>query len=256
MEAVLYQTHGRHIAIISLNRPEVYNAINDQIAQQLDALVKKTEQDKDIRVVILTSTSEKAFCAGADLNLIASGKTNELYTEDGGFAGFVFAKRRKPWIAAVNGFSLAGGTELCLACDLVVATSAAKFGLPEVKRGLIAGAGGVYRLPQMLPAKIAAEALLTGAQISAEKALQYGMINRIVPADTVLDEALKLAEEIAQNSPNAVQNCLAFVQQMAGKTEIELQKECTDLFLDIVKSADALEGSRAFVEKRPPVWNS
>ncbi len=256
MNAVKLEMIGDHIAKISLNRPDAYNAINDEITQAMDAIVKQTEADSNIRVVILTGSGDKAFCAGADLKMLSQGRGAELYTPDGGFAGFVYAKKTKPWIAAVNGFALAGGTELCLACDMIVATENAKFGLPEVKRGLIAGAGGVFRLPKALPEKIAMEVILTGNHFDTAFAFQHGLVNKVASADELLPVAIKLAEDIAVNSPNSVRESMAFIKNMGTKSEHQLMGESTQLFIKISQSADAMEGTLAFVEKRPPVWQN
>ena len=167
---VLYEVVDGHIAVITLNRPEVRNAVNPQLAAACEYLIRKVEADDDIRVAILTSSNDKVFCAGADLAAISSGNGAGIATKDGGFAGFVDAKRDKPWIAAVKGYALAGGGELCLACDMIVASEDAKFGLPEVKRGLFAGAGGVHRLPRALPRNIALELVATGDSLGAQRA--------------------------------------------------------------------------------------
>ena len=148
----------------------------------LEAIVKRIEDDPEIRVAILTSSEPRVFCAGADLGAVASGKGAGMETPGGGFAGFVYAQRLKPWIAAVEGLALAGGCEICLACDMIVASEAARFGLPEVKRGLMAGAGGVHRLANVLPRNIAAELIATGDPIDAARAHAHGLVNRLVPA--------------------------------------------------------------------------
>lgn len=256
MSAVNYEILQDHIALVTINRPDAYNAINNEVAQEMDAIVKKTEADESIRVVILTGAGEKAFCAGADLKMIAAGRGAELNTPDNGFGGFVYAKRSKPWIAAVNGFALAGGTELCLACDMIIATDNSKFGLPEVKRGLVAGAGGMFRLPKMLPEKIAMEVICTGNHFDAIFAEKHGLVNKIVNTEYLMSTAIKLAEDIAVNSPNSVKESMAFVKNMGNLSEAELIQASDVLFEKILTSADALEGTQAFVEKRAPIWNS
>ena len=168
--AVLFERAGAHVALVTINRPAARNAVNGAVAQGMEAAVRETEADPAIRAVVLTGAGDAAFCAGADLKEVSAGGGAALWTEGGGFAGFVFAPRTKLWIAAVNGAALAGGTEIALACDLVVAAESASFGLPEVKRGLIAAAGGLYRLPRALPRAIALELIATGGRIDARRA--------------------------------------------------------------------------------------
>lgn len=256
MLAVLFDKINTHVALVTLNRPEAYNAINDEVALLLDKYVKQTEADPDIRVVLLTGAGEKAFCAGADLKMIASGRGKELGTVDNGFAGFVYAKRTKPWIAMVDGFALAGGTELCLACDMICASENSKFGLPEVTRGLVAGAGGMFRLPKMISEKVAIELLCTGGQLSAKRAYDLGLINRLVASTELRSVTEELANAIAANSPNSIRKTLAFAKASLSKSESECISESNALFEEILLSEDAMEGTKAFVEKRPPVWKS
>ena len=160
--AVTLERLPDHVALVTLNRPEARNAVNGDVAQGLEAAIDATEADDDVWLVILTGSGDAAFCAGADLKAVSSGQGQGLRTERGGFAGFVHATRRKPWIAAINGPALAGGCEIALACELRVAVPTARFGLPEVKRGLVASAGGLYRLPRALPQALALEMILTG----------------------------------------------------------------------------------------------
>ncbi|WP_304235817.1 enoyl-CoA hydratase-related protein [Jiulongibacter sediminis] len=254
MSAVLYEQIDENIALVRLNRPEAYNAINGEVTEQMAEIVSKTEADPKIRAVILTGNGEKAFCAGVDLKLISAGKGELLQSDQYGFAGFVYAKRNKPWIAAVNGFALAGGMELCLACDLILASAGSKFGLPEVTRGLIAGAGGLFRLPKVLPSRIATELILTGRQLTAEEALSFGMINKLTSKEELIEEAIKLAKTIASNSPNSIKESLSFMRNAEGKTEDELIPVSDELFKAIQLTDDAKEGTLAFVEKRAPVW--
>ncbi|NQD97146.1 enoyl-CoA hydratase, partial [Pseudomonas sp. CrR25] len=176
------------------NRPAARNAVNTEVAQALDAIVQRTENDPEIRVVVLTASGDQVFCAGADLKVVAAGNVDSLFTEEGGFAGFVESQRSKPWIAAVNGLALAGGLEILLACDLLVASAHAAFGLPEVKRGLMALAGGLYRLPRALPRAVALELIVTGENLTAERAWQLGLVNHLVERERVLPKALALAE--------------------------------------------------------------
>lgn len=255
MSAISYELIEQNIALVTLNRPESYNAINEEVTQRMEEIVEQTENDQQVRVVILTGAGEKAFCAGADLKVLSAGKGDSIHSKKNGFGGFVYAKRTKPWIAAVNGFALAGGTEFCLACEMIVAAEGAKFGLPEVKRGLIAGAGGLFRLPAAIPQKIANEMILTGKHFDAALAYQYGMINSVVKKEDLLHSARSLAREIMLNSPNSIKESMHFMSEMNGKDTGQLIKESNQLFVDILESEDAKEGTLAFVEKREPRWN-
>ena len=192
--AVLVQRLADHIALVTLNRPQARNAVNGAVAQALQAAVDQTEADPNVWVVVLTGAGPDVFCAGADLKEVSAGRSALLRTERSGFAGFVYGERSKPWIAAVNGKALAGGCEIALACDLIVASDHAAFGLPEVLRGLMAAAGGVFRLPRALPPKIAIELILTAGQIDAQRALAFGLVNAVVPRAQLLSEAQALAQ--------------------------------------------------------------
>ena len=253
---VLFRVTTDHIAVVTLNRPAVRNAINSKIAWRLDELVKRIEADENIRVAILASSHERVFCAGADLKEISEHPGDLLLhsTPDSGFAGFVDAQRSKPWIAAVRGAALAGGCELVLACDMIVASEDATFGLPEVKRGLFAGAGGVYRLPRVLPRHIAFEMIATGDPLSAENAARYGFVNRVAPSEGVLDTALHLAQQIAVNAPMSVRESLAAARLSAEKSDQEMRAISAMVCAKIFTSEDAQEGPRAFLEKRAPNW--
>jgi enoyl-CoA hydratase len=251
---VLFERHGEHIALLTLNRPEVRNAINGALASRLDALVKQTEQDDSIRVVILASSNARVFCAGADLSEISKGRADTLSTPDGGFAGFADAKRSKPWIAAVQGFALAGGCELALACDMIVASDDARFGLPEVKRGLFAGAGGVHRLPRAIPRNIALELIATGDPMDADRAYALGLLNRVVPSDAVAETAIALAEAIAVNAPISVRESLIVARLSSEKSDAELRILSFAGAARVFESEDSREGPLAFLEKRPARW--
>jgi enoyl-CoA hydratase len=251
---VLYDLVDGHIAVITLNRPEVRNAVNPELAAAVEWLIKKVEADDTVRVAILTSSNDRVFCAGADLAAISSGRGAGIATADGGFAGFVDAKRDKPWIAAVKGYALAGGGELCLACDMIVASEDAKFGLPEVKRGLFAGAGGVHRLPRALPRNIALELVATGDPMEARRAYELGLVNRLAPTDQVLAVALELARAIAVNAPISVRESLKVARLSSEATDAELRKISGEASMRVMTTADAREGPRAFLEKRAPQW--
>ncbi len=256
MTAVTLERLPGHVALVTIDRPEARNAINGEVAAGLEAAVDATEADDDIRAVVLTGAGREAFCAGADLKEVSAGRGSALRTERGGFAGFVYRERSKPWIAAVNGKALAGGTELVLACDLVVAVRQAAFGLPEVLRGLIAAAGGLYRLPRAIPPNIALELILTAGQLDAERAHGFGLVNRLVAdVEGLREAALALAAEIARNAPVAVRQSLRVAREAnSGLDETALRALTRDAFEHVAASEDFKEGPRAFIEKRAPRW--
>ena len=241
------------VAIITLNRPEARNAMSNEVANAVEAALDDFEADDAITVVIITGAGS-TFCAGADLKKVAKGKGGELITKRGGFGGIVTRTFPKPLIAAVNGPALAGGFEIVLACDLVVAAQDARFGLPEVKRGLFAAAGGLIRLPKRIPRVLATELAITGDPIDADRALQLGLVNQVVPTPEVLDAALALAERIAVNGPLAVRNTLKMVHEAPDLTEETAWPRNYELAIEVFSSKDSIEGATAFAEKRPPVW--
>lgn len=249
-----FALHGPHIALVTLQRPEARNAIDARMAHDLESVVRRIETDDQIRVVVLTGAGDKAFCSGADLREVAAGRLDDLFTRDGGFAGFVNAPRAKPWIAAINGVALAGGCEIALACDMIVAVENARFGLPEVTRGLIASAGGLYRLPRALPKAIALEMIATGQPLSAARALTLGLVNQLCPADELLERALALADTIASNAPLAVAASLKIARNAAVFTDTELHDQGDRAQAALAGTADFHEGATAFVEKRAPRW--
>ena len=254
-QVVLYEKLAGGVVVVTLNRPEKRNAVSPDLAAGIDAAVKQSEADPEVRVVVLTSSSDKAFCAGADLATVAAGRGPLLSTPDGGFAGFVKARRRKPWIAAVRGAALAGGCEVCLACEMIVAADDARFGLPEVQRGLMAGAGGVSRLARAIPRNIAIELVATGDPIDAPRAYALGLVNRITASADVLDEALVLARRIAGNAPISVQESVALARTAAFLDEDETALATDAAMTRLRATEDFREGPRAFVEKRAPVWS-
>lgn len=253
-EEVIYQDLQGGIALITLNRPNKRNAINVSASRTLASLVEKTEADPDIRVVVLTGTGPLAFCAGADLDDIAAGIGEQIVVNQDGMGGLIHAKRRKPWIAAVRGAALGGGTELALACDLIIAGNNASFTLPEVKRGLIAGAGGIYRLIRRIAPAVAMELLLTGNRLEAERAKALGLINQSVDDEHVLEAALQLARQIAANAPLAVQETLMVARQALALGESQLRLDVEAAGLRLQASEDVQIGVRAFHEKRTPEW--
>ena len=253
---VRYERIGAHVAVVTLNRPEARNAINGDVARAIDQIRQEIDADAEIRVAILASSGTDVFCAGADLKAVSTSPAGAsgLSTPTGGFAGFVKAERKKPWIAAVRGKALGGGFELALACDMVIAGESAKFGLPEVKIGVLAAAGGAFRVARILPRAIANELLTTGRPVDAAFALSFGLINRVVADDVVLNEAVLLAKEIANNAPLSVRASLELVRAAADLGESELWKMNDAWAQRIVRTEDAKEGPRAFLEKRTPVW--
>jgi len=252
--AVLFERVKEHIALITINRPAARNAINGDVAASLQRYVKAIEEDDSIWVGVLTGSGDRAFCAGADMNEVAAGRRKLFSTPEGGFAGFVHAPRAKPWIAAVNATAVGGGTEIALACDMIVAAEAASFSLPEVRRGLIAGAGGVFRLPRAIPRAIAMELIATGAPLPASRALALGMVNRVVPQAEVVTEALKLATEICANAPVPVRESLKIARVVADLSEAELWERSRAAGILNRTTEDYKEGPRAFMEKREPNW--
>jgi crotonobetainyl-CoA hydratase len=257
--AALVERRG-NVAVITINRPLARNAVNGAVSIAVGDALAAAQDDPEVRAVVITGAGDKSFCAGADLKAIAR-RENLYHPEhaEWGFAGYVHHFIDKPTIAAVNGTALGGGTELALASDLVVADEGAIFGLPEVKRGLVAAAGGVFRIVDQLPRKVALELLFTGQPITAAVALKWGVINQVVPDGTALEAALALAERVTVNAPLAVQASkrVAYGADDGVITEEEgkwqrLLREVTTL----VRSEDAREGPLAFAEKRQPVWKA
>ncbi len=249
---ILRERRGQ-VEVLTLNRPEARNAINAEVTRQMSGLLDELEKDEDLRVIVLTGAGT-AFCAGMDLKAFGGGGGGSIGGGSGGFAGIGRRKIPVPLIAAVNGPAVAGGFELVLACDLVVAADHAVFGIPEVKRGLLAAGGGLVRLPRRLPLAAAMELALTGDSISAERAHQLGLVNIVVPADRVMDEALALAGRIIENAPLSVRYSRELTMQAAEVSEEEAWKLNDQATAKVFGSADAMEGPRAFAEKRAPNW--
>lgn len=256
-EIVTYEASDR-VALITLNRPEARNAVNGDVARGLEAAIDRLEEDDAVWVAILTANTEgqerPVFCAGADLKAINSGNARDLSTKRGGFAGFVYRDRRKPVIAAVDGLATAGGCEIVLAADLVVATTRSAFGLAEAKRNLIAGAGGLFRLPRAIGQAAAMEAILTGEPIPAERAHALGLLSRLVEPGEAQAEARRLADQITACAPLAVWESRAIVRAASTEDDAALIARTNDAFSRIMASADTKEGLEAFIEKRPPNW--
>lgn len=254
MSDILFEIARPHVALVTINRPEARNAVNSAVATQLDAAVKRVEADPDIWAAVLTGAGGVAFCAGADLRRVSEGGMDGLYTPDGAFAGFVKHRRDKAWIAAVEGFAVAGGCELALSCDMIVASEQSTFALPEVKRGLVAAAGGVYRLPRAVPRAIAMELIATGDRITARRAAELGLINYVTETSGAVEGALALAERICVNAPIAVRESLKVARAALDHDDDTLFQMGLEAQEVIKLTEDFQEGPRAFLEKRAPEW--
>lgn len=239
------------VLVMAINRPEARNAVTRAVSLALAAALDLLDGDPSLRVGILTGEGGH-FCAGMDLKAFVAGERPEL--EGRGFGGLTEAPPAKPLIAAVEGYALAGGCELALACDLIVAGDTAKFGLPEVARGLVAGSGGLVRLRERIPPAIALEYALTGRQMPAETAHRWGLVNRLVPAGEALAGALALAVEIAASAPLSVAASKRIVTEVDSWPTDELWDRQRAIVEPVLASADAVEGARAFAEKRAPLW--
>ena len=252
-----YEVEG-HLALITLNRPEARNAVNGDVAEAMESAIDQLEADADVWVAVLranTAGQERpVFSSGADLKAINAGAGHTLATERGGFAGFAYRDRRKPVVVAVDGLATAGGCEIVLACDLVVATTRSAFGLAEVKRNLVAGAGGLFRLPRAVGRSAAMEAILTGEPIPAERAHQLGLVNRLVDPGQAEPVAKELALKIAAAAPLAVWASRKVVLAASSEDDGTLKRMTAEASAQIMGSEDLKEGLTAFIEKRPPVW--
>jgi enoyl-CoA hydratase len=249
-DAITVEEHDA-VLVVTLNRPEVKNAVNLAMATELGAAFDELDRRTDLRVAVLTGQGG-TFCAGMDLSAFLAGERPSLPGK--GLAGLVEQPPRTPLIAAVEGFALAGGFEIAAACDLVVAAEDAVFGLPEVKRGLVAAGGGLLRLPAHAPYHLVMEWALTGRRISAEEAHAAHFVNRLTPPGGALEAALALAAEIAQNGPLAVQATKQIVAASSGWPADEGFDRQRELSEPVRSSADAREGAQAFRERRPPRW--
>ena len=240
------------ILVITINRPHVRNAVNRAVSYGVCEAVDDLDRRDDLQIGILTGAGGN-FCAGMDLKAFLAGEVTRV--EGRGILGIAVTPPRKPMIAAVEGYALAGGFEAVLACDLLVAANNAKFGLPEVKRGLAAAAGGLLRLPRVIPQRIAMEMALTGDMFSAEQLAGYGLINRLVEPGKALEAALELAAKIAANAPLSVtasKRVIVEQRDWPSETMFAQQEAITG---HILRSDDAREGARAFAERRSPIWS-
>jgi crotonobetainyl-CoA hydratase len=251
-----------NVMIVTLNRPEVHNACNLAMWLAGGEALDQAEADPEVRAVVVTGAGDRTFSAGADLKAIMRGepaRPDDPVKAAWGFAGIANHPISKPVIAAVNGNAMGGGTELALGCDLVVAVEHARFGLSEVKVGLFAAGGGVFRLPRQIPPKLAMEMILTGDPIDARRALEVGLVNRVVPGPELMDAALALAGKIAANAPLSVQASKRIALRIvdgAFADEPDDWRRTEEEMARLSASEDAKEGPRAFAEKRAPQWKA
>ncbi|MER5619577.1 crotonase/enoyl-CoA hydratase family protein [Streptosporangium sp. NPDC002544] len=239
------------VAVITINRPKARNAINGKVARGVAAALDELEERKDVAAYVLTGAGG-TFCSGMDLKSFVTGDFPVV--EGRGFGGVVETPPKKPLIAAVEGYALAGGCELALACDIIIASEEAKFGLPEPKRGLVAGAGGVMRLPRRIPYHIAMEIALTGDHFPASRLYEVGLVNHITPVGETLAKAVELAKRIAANAPMALAATKRVIVESADWSLDEMFKKQGEIINPVFGSKDAMEGAVAFAEKRAPQW--
>jgi len=239
------------VMTITINRPAAKNAVNKDVAVGIAAALDQLDADDNTHVVILTGAGG-TFCSGMDLKAFVTGE--KPYVEGRGFAGMVQRSTDKPLIAAVEGYALAGGCELAITCDLIVAADNSKFGIPEVKRGLAAAAGGLVRLPRQIPSRVAMEMALTGDFMDADRAFSLGLINQVAPAGEALAQAKALAAKIAENGPLAVKRSKQVIKESIDWSQDEMFEKQQAIVNPVFSSEDAIEGATAFAEKRKPNW--
>jgi enoyl-CoA hydratase len=249
---VLVEAQGR-VLVITINREAVRNAVNTAVAQGIADALDELDRAPGLSLAVITGKGP-TFSAGMDLKAFLAGERPAIPGR--GFAGIVERGADKPIIAAVEGFALAGGFEIALACDLIVASSSAQFGLPEVKRGLMAAGGGLLRLPERIPHQIAMELALTGDRLSATRAAELGLVNRVTAPGETLDAALELAHRIAENGPLAVRATKRVVASARDWPTAEFFDRQREIYEPVRSSNDAIEGARAFSEKREPQWTA
>lgn len=242
--------HG--VLIMSLARPQVRNAVNLETAEALAAALDSLDADPEIRLGILTGSGGH-FCSGMDLKAFAA-SGQRPYVADRGFAGLCERPPAKPLIAAVEGYALAGGCELALACDLIIASREARFGVPEVRRGLVPGSGGMLRLPSRIPYHVAMEAVLTGELFDAQRMYDLGLVNRLSEPGEALAVALDMARRIAANGPLAVRTAKAIISESRNWRPEDMFDLQRPRIAHVFASEDAREGATAFAQKRAPVW--
>jgi len=249
-EALLSEKR-EHILVLTLNRPHAKNAFNAELSNALSDALDRYEEDNELRVCVLTGAGG-SFSAGMDLKALLKGEKS--FTKKRGGFGIMTLPPSKPIIAAIEGYAVAGGLELALCCDLIVATTTSKLGLPEVKRGLVAVGGGLFRLPKRIPYHVVMELALTGETLPAERFQQLGLVNKVVPEGQALSAALELAQRISQNGPLAIAATKQILAKANEWSEEEAWREQRAIASRALTSKDAIEGSRAFAEKRPPVF--
>jgi enoyl-CoA hydratase len=249
-DAVLTERRG-NVLVITLNRPDARNAVNAALAEGVAHALDELDGDDGLAVGVVTGAG-KGFSSGMDLKAFVAGE--RPYYGDRGFAGIVQRPPDKPLIAAVEGFAVAGGCEIALACDLIVAARGARFGIPEVKRSLVAAAGALLRLPGRIPAGVAMELALTGDPIDAERGHELGLVNALTDPGGALEGALELAGRIAANGPLALRATKRILTESAGWPAAELWERQGEISGPVFTSEDAREGAVAFAEKRDPVW--
>lgn len=258
-DVVLRETRDGGVRVITLNRPEVRNAVNAELARGLAGALDELDADADARVGVLTGAGG-AFSAGMDLkalsqmDMAALGPDDVPFVEGHGLAGISHRASEKPLIAAIEGSALAGGLEIAIACDLLVVSEEATLGIPEVRRGLAALAGGLIHLPRRVPYHLAMELALTGEPITAQRAYELGLVNRVVPAGSALEEAVALARVIARNAPIGVQVSAEVIRGTRNRTVDESWEHQNERAASVLLSEDLREGARAFAERREPVW--
>jgi enoyl-CoA hydratase len=249
-QAVLTERRER-ILLITINRPDQRNAVNAAVAQGIDAALDELDSDPELSLGVLTGAG-KGFSAGMDLKAFVAGE--RPHTADRGFAGITQRSAEKPLIAAIEGFAVAGGLEIALACDLIVASRGARLGIPEAKRSLVAAGGALLRLPRSLPRNVAMELALTGDPILAERAAELGLVNRLAEPGEALQVAIELAETIAANGPLALAATKRILSEAADWPDAEFFARQREIVEPVMASEDAREGATAFAEKRAPVW--
>jgi enoyl-CoA hydratase len=249
-DEILTEARGK-VLLITLNRPDARNAVNAALAAALAAAIDHLDSTPELAVGVLTGAG-KGFSAGMDLKAFVEGGMPTVAGR--GFAGITEKAARKPLIAAVEGFALAGGLEIALSCDLIVAAKGTRLGVPEVGVGLFAGAGALLRLPRVLPYGLAMEMALTADPITAERAFEFGLVNRLVEAGEAVTVAMELAERIAKNAPLGLAASKELIREQQGRTEAEFWSYQNGLLGSVFGSKDAIEGATAFAEKRPPNW--
>jgi enoyl-CoA hydratase len=251
LSELLIRERSDGIEILTINRPEVRNALNPVLNRLLEDAFLECDADPQVRVIILTGAGEKAFSSGMDLKSFARG---EFDIGDQGFGGITRLTLSKPVIAAVNGLALAGGFEIVLSCDLVIASEDATFGIPEVARGLMAAAGGLVRLPRRIPPPVAYEIALTGLPIGAQRAFELGLVNRVVAPSDVLSAAIELARSIVANAPLSVSKSLEVMRKAHELSEQDAWILSNRAYDFVSHSSDATEGAEAFAQRRSPIW--